>query len=78
MVSQPLIVQDKISDRIRQLVALPATLQPTGTLTLVNGRSRARSLDRVSGCTKLVGSDMSDHGRLGRENLLLSAGPNFD
>jgi hypothetical protein len=32
VVSQPLIVQDKIANRIRQLVALPATLEPAGTL----------------------------------------------
>jgi hypothetical protein len=42
VVSQPLIIQDKIANRIWQLVALPAALEPAGTLALSFWCSRAR------------------------------------
>ncbi len=64
VVSQPLIVQDKLANRIRQLVALPVAFEPTGPLALAFRRSRARSLDRVSGSAKLVRGDVRDHRRL--------------
>src|SRR5436305_74066 len=64
VVSQPLIVQDKIANRIRQLVALPAALEPAGTLALAFRRSRTRGLDRVGCGAELVRSDVRDHRRL--------------
>src|SRR5512133_42977 len=62
VVSQPLIVQDKIANRIRQLVALPAALEPASTLALAIWRafrrSRARGLDRIGRSTELVRGDV--------------------
>src|SRR6185437_397340 len=34
VVSQSLIIQDQLADRLRELVALPAALEPPGALTL--------------------------------------------
>src|SRR6476620_9416110 len=64
VVSQPLIVQDKIANRIRQLLALPAALEPATTLALPFTRSRARGLDRVGCRAELVRGDVRDHRRL--------------
>jgi hypothetical protein len=61
VVSQPLIVQDKIANRIRQLVTLPAALESAGTLALAFRRSRACGLDRVSCGAELVRGDVRDY-----------------
>ena len=58
-VSQPLVIQHKIADRIRQLLALPLTFLPTGAFTLAVWRSRAYRLDCVGRCAEFVGGDMS-------------------
>src|SRR5579859_3261370 len=63
-VSQPLIVQDQIANRIRQLVALPAALAPAGTLALAFRRRRAGGLDRVGSGAELVRGDVRHHRRL--------------
>src|SRR5262249_48076667 len=60
----PLIVQDKSANRIRQLVALPAALEPTGTLALAFRCSRPRGLDRVGCGAKLMRGDVRDHSGL--------------
>src|SRR5438552_13668175 len=64
VVSQPLIVQDKSANRIRQLVALPAALEPAPTLVLAFRRSRAHGLDRVGCGAELVRGDVRDRRRL--------------
>jgi hypothetical protein len=64
VVSQLLVVQDKIANRIRQLVALPAALEPAGTIAFAFGDSRARGLDRVSSSAQLVRGNMRDRRRL--------------
>jgi hypothetical protein len=58
-VSQLLVIQHKIADRIRQLPALPLTFLPTGAFTLAVRRSRACRLDCVGRCAEFVGGDMS-------------------
>ena len=64
VVSQALIVQDQNANRIRQLVALPAALEPAGMLALALRRSRARGLDRVCRGAELVRGDVRDRRRL--------------
>lgn len=64
VVSQSLIVQDKVANRIRQLVALPVAFEPTGTPALAFRRSRARGLDRVSCGAELVRGDVRNYCRL--------------
>ena len=64
VVAQPLIVQDQLADRLRQLVALPAALAPAGPLALAFRRRRARRLDRVGGGSELVRGDVGDRRRL--------------
>jgi hypothetical protein len=58
-VSQPLVIQHKIADCIRQLLALPLTFLPTRAFTLAIWRSRAYRLDCVGRCAEFVGGDMS-------------------
>ena len=58
-VSQPLVIQHKIANRIRQLTALPLTFLPTGALTPAVWRSRAYRLDCVGRRAEFVGGDMS-------------------
>src|SRR5437660_6126957 len=64
VVSQPLIVQDKIANRIRQLVALPVALEPASALALAERSSRACGLDRIGCGSELMGGDMCDDRRL--------------
>jgi hypothetical protein len=61
LVPQPLVVQDEFANRIRELFALPAALEPSGALSLACGHRRTRSLDRVGRSTQLVCSDMRHH-----------------
>ncbi len=44
VVSQLLIIQDKVADRFRQLLALPTALAPAGTLTLASEGGRTRRI----------------------------------
>ena len=59
VVSQPLIVQDEIAYRIRKLVALPAALEPAGTLALAFRRGRASDgfADSIEGALNLYNRD---------------------
>src|SRR5689334_13117739 len=58
VVSEPLVVQNKLANRLRQLFALPLTLKPASALALTLRGGRTRSLDRVSRSTELVCGDM--------------------
>src|SRR5438270_9512137 len=64
LVSQPLILQDELANRIWQLFALPTALEPAGALTLAFGSRGPRGLDRVGRSTELVCGDMRHHRRL--------------
>ena len=61
--SQPLIVKDELADRLRELVALPAALEPACAF-LGSGGRRTRRLDCVGGSAELVRGDMRHHCRL--------------
>ncbi len=63
-VSQPLIIQDQLADRVRELFALPSALEPPGTLTLAFRSGCTRCLDRVGRRSELVRGDMRNHRRL--------------
>src|SRR5258706_5074311 len=58
-VSQALVIQHKIANRIRQLLALPLTLKPAGILFLAIRCGRMHGLDRVGCSAEFVGGDMS-------------------
>src|SRR5215467_10484235 len=49
-VSQTLIVQNKIANRIRQLLTLPLTLQTTCLVPVALNNGCPCSLDGISGC----------------------------
>ena len=57
-VPQSLIIKDKLADLVGQLVALPSALAPTGAFPFTFRRGRTRRLDRISGRSELVRSDM--------------------
>ena len=57
-ISKPLVVQNKRANRLRQLCALPLTLDPTSALLLTFRGSRTRGLDGVGRGAKLVCGDM--------------------
>ena len=46
LVSQALILQDELANRIGELFALPLTFETAGALTLASGDGRTRGLDR--------------------------------
>jgi len=58
VVSQPLIIQDQIADRVRELFALPSALEPAGALTLAFRSGSTRRLDRVGRRSELVRGDV--------------------
>ena len=58
VVSHPLIIQDQLADRVRELVALPAALEPPGALTLAFRSGCTRRLDRVGRRSELVRGDV--------------------
>jgi hypothetical protein len=57
LVSQPLILSRKFTNRIQELFALPTPLEPTSMFSL--GFGPPHVLDRAGCNTKLVGGDMS-------------------
>ncbi len=65
-VAQPLIIKHEVADSRRELLALPLALEPSGLLSGTSWRGGAHGLDRVGGCTKLVGGDMGDRRSLSR------------
>src|SRR5512144_3251287 len=64
VVSEPLVVQNKLANRLWQLFALPLALEPASALPLTFRGSRTRGLDRVGRSTKLVCGDMCHRCRL--------------
>jgi len=64
VVSQPLIIQDQRADRVRELFALPAALEPPGALTRAVRSGCTRRLDRVGRRSELVRGDVRHHCRL--------------
>jgi hypothetical protein len=58
VVAQALVVEDELPDLIGKLSALPQALAATGSVALAVWRRRARSPDRVRGCTQFVGGHM--------------------
>ena len=64
LVSQPLIIQDEVANRCRQLFALPTTLEPASALTGASWSRRTRGLDRVGRSTELVCGDVRHRCRL--------------
>src|SRR4051794_2890487 len=64
VVSQPLIVQNQLANRIGQLLALPLALEPASALGLARRDSCTYRLDRVSSSTELVCGHMRDYSRL--------------
>ncbi len=64
VVSQPLVVQHKLANRLRKLFALPMALQPAGAFGPTLGRSRTRGSDRVGSRAELVSGDVRDGRRL--------------
>jgi hypothetical protein len=66
VVSQSLIIQDKVADRFRQLLALPLAFPTTGGLALPLWRGCPHGLDCVGGSAELVGGNMRHRRRLSR------------
>src|SRR5512135_113222 len=64
VVSQPLILQDELANRIGELCALPTALEPAGALSLAPGGGCTRGFDRISRSTELVCGDMRHRCRL--------------
>src|SRR5438132_8004929 len=60
VVPQPLIVEDELADRLRELVALPPALESPCALALSFRRGGTCGLDRVGGRTELVRRDVCD------------------
>jgi hypothetical protein len=60
VVPQPLVVEDELANRLRELVALPPALESPCALALSFRCGGARGLDRVGGGTKFVRGDVRD------------------
>jgi len=58
LIAQPLIVENQLANRIRQLFALPTALESSSSLGLAFACGRTRGLDRVGRSTELVSGDM--------------------
>src|SRR5690242_8495494 len=59
-VAQPLVVEDELANRLRELVALPPALQSPGALSLSVWRGSSCGLDRIGGRAELVRGDVGD------------------
>jgi|GEM_PF-6754497 len=60
VVSQPLVVEHELANRLRELVALPPALASPRTLALAFRRGSTRCLDRIGSRTELVRGDVRD------------------
>src|SRR5579875_3250445 len=58
VVAQPLVVEDKLANRLRELVALPLALASPCALGLSLWRSGACGFDRIGGGAKLMSGDV--------------------
>ena len=74
-ISQPLIVQDELADRPRQLLTLPSALQPASTFALSFRRSGSHGFDRVGCRTEFVSGDVRHRRRLTGCVCGLASGP---
>jgi hypothetical protein len=59
-VAQPLVIQHKSANRLRQLLTLPAALSSTSTIALALRSSSPRCLDRIGGGAEFVGRNVGD------------------
>jgi hypothetical protein len=59
-VPQPLVVEDELANRLRELVALPPALESPCALALSFRRGSTCGLDRIGGRTKFVRGDVRD------------------
>src|SRR5438552_317362 len=75
VVSEPLVVQNKLADRLRQPFALPPALEPASALSRTFSGSRTRGLDAVGRRTELVRGDMRDRRRLTGSVCCRPSGP---
>jgi hypothetical protein len=64
LVSQPLIVEDELANRSRELLVLPTTLDLAGALAVVSGGSRTGRFDGVGRSTELMGGHVRHDRRL--------------
>src|SRR6266403_6223843 len=60
VVPQPLVVEDELANRLRELVALPPALESPCALALSFRRGSTCGLDRIGGRTELVRGDVCD------------------
>ncbi len=65
VVAQPLIVDDELANRLRELVALPPALESPCALALPFRRGSTCGLDRIGCRTEVVRGDVCDGGGLG-------------
>src|SRR3981081_745959 len=60
VVPQPLVVEYKLADRLRELIALPLALESPCALALSSRRGGTCGFDRRGGRTELVRRDVCD------------------
>src|SRR5256714_3413889 len=60
----PLVVEDELANRLRELVALPPALEFPGAFALSFRSGSTGGLDRIGGRTELVRGDVCDDRRL--------------
>src|SRR2546429_3263716 len=61
VVPQPLVVEYELANRLRELVALPPTLESPCALARSFRRGSTCRLDRIGGRTELVRGHVCDH-----------------
>src|SRR5688500_6154322 len=59
-IAPALVVKDELSNRLRELLALPLALQPASAFDLALRRGRTHGLDGVGGRTEFMGGDVRD------------------
>src|SRR2546429_8798727 len=64
VVPQPLVVEHKLADRVRELVTLPSALQSPCGISLALRRGSTCGLDGIGGRTEFVRGDVCDGPRL--------------
>src|SRR5687768_2757057 len=64
VVPQPLVIEDELANRLRELVALPPALASSYALALSIRRGSTCGLDRIGGRAELVRGDVRDRRRL--------------
>ena len=74
LVAQPLIVEDEIAYRVRELCALPFTLETAGFFSLTCWRRCTRGFDGVGRRAQLVCRDMGHRGRLAGSKCRVAGG----